>query len=755
MSDVPQAAQPVCRFAGMIFAAMLLCLPPAAFAKDKALPEGMTADQYQSMVDDIADAVARKLEAAPKAGKAGKSAKPAEESKPAAEKKQAFDANETARKLREQMKKFLASIPDYPAAVIGVTGSQGFEIGGEPHGLGWVLRWLLITMIAGLLAEYAVRALLARYRLRWRSATSGAHWTRRFLANAAIDVLALAAMFLTVNILSDQWLTASDPDAGVGAAVGSQALSLFFSWRASVLLLQLWFRPGDSECRIVAVDDADARLLARALSLIILAYAVGDTWMHIQTMGGMHLAALGVAVLVDNGYSSIVDLSFMWFTRHATARWLSGLVHPGKGAFTTLKMALATYWLVPALIFEVVMTTVQFYGSVTGNIEVSLGLSDTLQAILLLLLLESAMEVPRRLAAPAAAGATRAPRIGELVADVVLLFGRLGFVLFVIRVWSVEVLALFSPEEFSEMRHRNIATGLILFSGYAVWKIASFMIDGVMATAPPIVNPGDEDAVQRPQSGAASRMLTVLPLLRATLAVVIFILLVLLVLSQLGVNITPLIAGASVLGLAISFGSQTLVKDIVSGIFYLIDDAFRVGDYVDTGRAKGTVEGFTLRSIKLRHQNGQVHTIPFGQLGTITNFSRDWVTVKFNLRLARDVDLEQVRKTVKKIGQDMMADADMAPEMLVPLKLQGVADIADNALVLRFKFTCKPTNPSIIQRQAVKRIYQTFNEKGINFASSAITVQTAAGHADADPALVAAGAAAAAAVAAAAKPVSG
>src|SRR6185369_9028942 len=193
--------------------------------------------------------------------------------------------------------------------------------------------------------------------------------------------------------------------------------------------------------------------------------------------------------------------------------------------------------------------------------------------------------------------------------------------------------------------------------------------------------------------------------------------------------------------------------DIVSGIFYLIDDAFRVGDYVDTGRVNGTVEGFTLRSIKMRHQNGQVHTIPFGQLGTITNYSRDWVTVKFNLRLARDVDLETVRKTTKKIGQEMMTDADLGPELLIPLKLQGVADIADNALVLRFKFTCKPTNPSIIQRQAVKRIYQTFMQKGINFASSAITVQTAAGQADPDPALAAAGAAAAAAaIASTAKP---
>jgi len=115
-------------------------------------------------------------------------------------------------------------------------------------------------------------------------------------------------------------------------------------------------------------------------------------------------------------------------------------------------------------------------------------------------------------------------------------------------------------------------------------------------------------------------------------------------LTSLGINITPLIACASVVGLAISFGSQSLVRDIVSGIFYLADDAFRVGEYIDCGKAKGTVEGFTVRSLRLRHQNGQIHTIPFGQLGQITNFSRDWATLKFNLRFARDTDVEQLRK---------------------------------------------------------------------------------------------------------------
>ena len=203
----------------------------------------------------------------------------------------------------------------------------------------------------------------------------------------------------------------------------------------------------------------------------------------------------------------------------------------------------------------------------------------------------------------------------------------------------------------------------------------------------------------------------------------------------------------SVFGIAISFGSQTLVKDIVSGIFYLSDDAFRVGEYIDCGKAKGTVEGFTLRSIKMRHQNGQIHTIPFGQLGQITNFSRDWTTVKFNLRLARNTDIEKVRKTTKKIGLAMLEEPEYGKEFISPLKLQGVADVVDNALIVRFKFTAKPNTPSLLQREAMKRLYRVFPENGIEFASATVTVQTSGGGA-VDPAVL--GAAANSALAAAA-----
>lgn len=149
--------------------------------------------------------------------------------------------------------------------------------------------------------------------------------------------------------------------------------------------------------------------------------------------------------------------------------------------------------------------------------------------------------------------------------------------------------------------------------------------------------------------------------------------------------------------------------------------AFRVGEYIDTGKLKGTVEGMTVRSLKLRHQNGPLHTIPFGELSSVTNFSRHFSTVKFTIRLTCDVDLEQVRKTVKKVGLEMLEDPELQQEMILPLKLQGIVNIDQTAVVCRLKFTSKPQKLTWVQRLALKRLYEAFRERGIEFAGPATT----------------------------------
>jgi small-conductance mechanosensitive channel len=196
-------------------------------------------------------------------------------------------------------------------------------------------------------------------------------------------------------------------------------------------------------------------------------------------------------------------------------------------------------------------------------------------------------------------------------------------------------------------------------------------------------------------------------------------------LSALGLNLAPLLAGLGVIGIALGFGAQSLVRDIISGIFFLMEDAFRVGEYIDTGRLRGTVEGMSLRSVRLRHQNGPVHTIPFGQVPAVTNFSRDWSVVKFNLHLDPSAEIELVRRTIKRVGLELLDNPEIGAEFIQPLKMQGVIDVLQTALVVRCKFTASPLRPTYLQRQALRRLMEAFSDAQIPFAAPNVTVQLA------------------------------
>jgi moderate conductance mechanosensitive channel len=224
---------------------------------------------------------------------------------------------------------------------------------------------------------------------------------------------------------------------------------------------------------------------------------------------------------------------------------------------------------------------------------------------------------------------------------------------------------------------------------------------------------------------------TLLPILRNVVLIVLVTMAVLMALSALGVEIGPLIAGAGVVGVAIGFGAQTLVKDIISGMFFLLDDAFRVGEYVQSGSYKGTVESFSLRSVKLRHHRGPLYTVPFGELGAIENMSRDWVIDKVTVNVTYDTDLNQAKKIIKQVGAELAQDPEFAPQIIETLKMQGVEQFGDFAIQLRMKMMTKPGEQFVIRRRAYAMIKKAFDANGIKFAFPTVQV---AGGAEAAPA---------------------
>ena len=259
------------------------------------------------------------------------------------------------------------------------------------------------------------------------------------------------------------------------------------------------------------------------------------------------------------------------------------------------------------------------------------------------------------------------------------------------------------------------ALAIILIAD-VVWLVVASLIDQKLA------------ATQE----ASGRLRTLLPIVRGTMAVVLLVMTVLMSLSALGVQVGPLLASAGVIGIAIGFGAQTLVRDMFSKFFYLLDDAFRVGEYIQSGNYKGTVEHLGVRSVVLRHHRGPLYTIPYGQLGAVQNQSRDWVIDKLTIGLTYDSDLDKAKKLIKKIGKDLAADPEFAPSILEPLKMQGVEQFGDYGIQIRLKMMTKPGEQFGIRRRALAMIKKAFDENGIRFAVPSVHV---AGPEDVQPAV--------------------
>ena len=578
----------------------------------------------------------------------------------------------------------LRALPDAPSAFHATLAAIGSIPGGGRSGL------LLVLSFAVLAAWPARRLARPGRRLAARSG-----WPP--VAGLLVDDGLAALAFLILASLAVAMLApGQEPQDLLAAAILWGTLR----WRLSLLALDVFLRPEEPAQRLLPVADPGvrtARLGMAVATFIALAFVSVVPVLLVQ----------GLALLPAR---AIALLSACAVAILGAVAWRSlGLDRSGLARATGYAV-LAAGWFI----------------WIRSVVRLDFALWDAFTATVTLLLAALAIAMAgRRLVDPAAADGSRDAAGGKALAaaavtrSLVVCVVMLGGV-WIARDWLVDVLELVGPEEWPAF-----ARALFLASGVAVAGILAHEAirtwSAIRFGTPrlPAVPGSDDDELV-----AGSRMATALPLLARVIMAVSIGVGVLLGLANLGVNVGPLLAGAGIFGLAISFGSQALVRDIVSGFFFIADDAFRVGEYIDAGRHKGSVERIALRSLRLRHQNGQVHTIPYGQIAAVTNFSRDWSTMKFNLRFAPDTDLEKVRKTAKRIGLALLEDPEWGPEFIVPLKLQGIADIVETAVVLRFKFTARPLKITSLQREVLRRLFDALLEAGVRFATNAIVLRS-------------------------------
>ena len=188
---------------------------------------------------------------------------------------------------------------------------------------------------------------------------------------------------------------------------------------------------------------------------------------------------------------------------------------------------------------------------------------------------------------------------------------------------------------------------------------------------------------------------------------------VMMVLSEVGVDLKPLLAAAGLGGLAIGFGAQSLVKDVISGFFILLEDSVRVGDVVEIAGVSGLVEEVKLRTIVLRDESGSIHVIPNGAINTVKNMTQLYSYYVFNIGVAYRENVDEVMVLLKDIAEDLRHDRTFADDILAPLEMWGVDRFADSAVIIKCRIKTKPIQQWRIGREMNRRIKNIFDAKGI------------------------------------------
>jgi len=269
--------------------------------------------------------------------------------------------------------------------------------------------------------------------------------------------------------------------------------------------------------------------------------------------------------------------------------------------------------------------------------------------------------------------------------------------LVLLDIWGAEPFDWLASQAGRSFLGRIGAIVFILAIAGAVWEGLSAVIEGALGRA----------------NGKTARMQTLLPLLRNAGRVLILVMTVLIVLSELGIDIAPLLAGAGVIGLAIGFGAQTLVKDVITGIFILLEDLISVGDVVEAGGHSGLVERMSIRTLTLRDLEGNVHSVPFGEIQTVKNLSKDFSYALIEAEVSYREDTDEVVAVMREIAQEMLETEPYKSSILGEFEVLGVDSLGEYSVNIRARFRTKPLAQWGIKREYLRRMKKTFDARNI------------------------------------------
>lgn len=256
-----------------------------------------------------------------------------------------------------------------------------------------------------------------------------------------------------------------------------------------------------------------------------------------------------------------------------------------------------------------------------------------------------------------------------------------------------------------------ISTSLRILLVLVVLWIISFLIRGALRRLEARLTAATQEG--EPPSETQKRAETLVRLLRQGVLIMLWVVGLLIILRELGVDITPILASAGILGLAVGFGAQNLVRDVISGFFLILENQVRVGDVAIVNGTGGLVEAINFRTIVLRDLSGNVHVFPNGSINTLANLTHDWSAYVFDIGVAYKEDVDKVMALMREVGAELRADDHFGPLMVDDVEIFGVDAFADSAVMIKGRLRTQPIKQWDVGREFRRRLKHAFDREGI------------------------------------------
>lgn len=577
-------------------------------------------------------------------------------------------------------------------------------------------RKLAIIFGAGLVADVLARLLLRR-PARLLATVNGTRTTTRLLLLALSTVLAAVPALLFAGVAS-LVIPLTGPHL-VTEEVARQIIAATLWSRLLLAVASSLLLSGNTEVQFGLGTETHAYFYIWLRRFIIwgaYGYAVSTSAWWLGTPGPI----VGLLERITVFVIAVLAIIFILQNRSAVAEWLRGR-SPAEGGdsrgslgWRVLRNRLADTWHVLAIVY--VGGTFAVY-----VLHVEGGFAFLLRATALSFVVLLAAALLVRLVKRGCAHAftvsaelkTRFPAIEGRANRYMLLLTILGSTLVylfaglvLLQVWGIDSFGWIVLLAQRRATGSFITIAILTITALFLWELFNTTVERSLSTL---------DSGSR----RSARARTLLPLLRSTVLIVIVTMVALIVLSELGLNIAPLLAGAGVAGIAIGFGAQALVKDVITGFFILLEDTFVVGDYVDVGKGHaGTIEAISIRNFRLRDVAGAVHTVPFGEVSTVINMTRDFAYVVCDAGVAYREDPDRVIAVLREVGTALAADHTWAPSLLAPLEILGVDKFTDSAMVIRARIRAVPLQQWAVGREFNRRMKKAFDANEIEMPAA-------------------------------------